>query len=70
MKKFIVTEEEKNRIISLHKKLFSEQLAPVNTRGRRDPLNVPQEDESPSENPTSSEPDGQSRSTGINPRQT
>jgi hypothetical protein len=70
MKKFIVTEEEKHRIISLHKKLFSEQLAPVNTRGRMDPLNVPQEDESSSETPTTSEPDGQSRSTGINPRQT
>lgn len=49
MKKFIVTEEEKNRIISLHKKLFSEQIDTVNTRGRMDTLNVIQEDESSSE---------------------
>ena len=37
MKKFIVTEEEKNRIISLHKKLFSEQrrdIGPKETEGQ------------------------------------
>ena len=57
MTKFIVTEEEKNRIIHLHKKLFSEQIDSVNTRGRMDTLNVIQEDESSSETPTGTSTD-------------
>jgi hypothetical protein len=56
MKKFIVTEEEKHRIISLHKKLFNEQrdIDPDRTYG---PLNVPSE---PDEDPSTSTSTGTS----------
>ena len=59
MKKFIVTEEEKNRIISLHKKLFNEQrdIDPDRTYG---PLNVPSE---PAEDPSTSTSTGTSTDT-------
>ena len=33
MKKFIVTEEERNRILNLHKKLISEQMTPMTQIG-------------------------------------
>jgi hypothetical protein len=59
MKKFIVTEEEKHRIISLHKKLFNEQrdIDPDRTYG---PLNVPSE---PDEEPSTSTSTGTSTDT-------
>ena len=49
MKKFIVTEEEKHRIISLHKKLFSEKRRDIDPNKTYEPLSVPSElDEDPS----------------------
>jgi hypothetical protein len=62
MKKFIVTEEEKHRIISLHKKLFNEQrdIDPDRTYG---PLNVPSE---PDEEPSTSTSTG----TSTDPKET
>ena len=68
MKKFIVTEEEKNRIISLHKKLINEQRLGVNPNKSYTPLNVPQSDNSQSDDTTTSASDDQSQSTEINPR--
>jgi hypothetical protein len=63
MKKFIVTEEEKNRIISLHKKLFSEQRRDIDPNRTYDPLNVPSEpDEDPSTS-SSTEPDSDPKET-------
>jgi hypothetical protein len=49
MKKFIVTEEEKHRIISLHKKLFSEERRDIDPNKTYELLSVQSElDEDPS----------------------
>ena len=63
MKKFIVTEEEKYRIISLHKKLFNEQLKDIDPNQTYEPLNIPSD---PDEDPSTSTSTG----TGTDPKET
>ena len=63
MKKFIVTEEEKHRIISLHKKLFNEQRKDIDPNQTYEPLNIPSD---PDEDPSTSTSTG----TGTDPKET
>jgi hypothetical protein len=63
MKKFIVTEEEKHRIISLHKKLFNEQRKDIDPNQTYEPLNIPSD---PDEDPSTSTSTG----TSTDPKET